>query len=62
VDRRGPCIVGPARRTGEKAMVRSALAALAAVVLVGASLMPDDAFARGAAAVTAEVEAFTEAP
>ena len=43
-------------------MVRSALAALAAVVLVGASLMPDDAFARGAAAVTAEVEAFTEAP
>ena len=27
-------------------MVRSALAALAAIVLVGASLMPDDAFAR----------------
>src|SRR6267142_3046561 len=29
-----------------KAMVRCALAALAAVVIVGASLVPDDAFAR----------------
>jgi hypothetical protein len=32
--------------TGEKTMFRIALAALAAVVLIGASLMPDDAFAR----------------
>ena len=42
-----------------KAMVRCALAALAAVVLVGASLIPDDASARRAvAAATGGVEAF----
>jgi hypothetical protein len=41
----GLALLGP-RRTGDKAMFRNALAALAAVVLVGATLMPDDAFAR----------------
>ena len=35
-----------AQSTGRKAMFRAALAALAAVVLVTASLIPDDAFAR----------------
>ena len=40
-------------------MVRCALAALAAVVIVGASLVPDDASARrGVAAATGVVEAF----
>ena len=43
-------------------MVRCALAALAAVVLVGASLVPEDASARrGGAAATGGVEAFTAA-
>jgi hypothetical protein len=42
-------------------MFRNTLAALAAVVLVGASLMPDDAFV-GAVAAATGVEAIAEAP
>ena len=42
-------------------MLRYALAALAAAVLVSASLIPDDAFARRAVAAAIEVEAITEA-
>jgi len=47
---------------GETAMFRNALAALAAVVLVGATLMPDDALARRGGGGGYRVEAITEVP